>query len=583
MYLSDPSGTIRRHKIPSLRRQDGLIRFGKNNTSQSGEDGIISRLFSLLDTKAPRWCVDVGAWDGKHLSNTFSLLHNPLEKWNGVLIEADADKFKELCNLYKDTETCCIQVMVSCIPNSTNSLSNLLKRSAPKEFPQIYDFLCIDVDGTDYWLLHDVLHNSSYRAKVICVEFNPTMPHDLIYIQPRNDKIRNGSSISAIVELAESFNYKLVETTCYNAFFVDTELYHKYVEQDIPFEPTITTLHEVTMGTHIYQLYDGTLKLHGCKKLLWHRLPIREDEIQVLKQDVDRLFPFAPGDCESAPTQMQQNTIEDLRMYQDMSVDISSYFKERNQSEESKRQCAKELLSQLQSDGFALIRGTGISQSVCSNALYWTHQFLQDAPEAVRRSTLTKDRARRGYAPQNTENFASLIGESEPNDLVRKFRIGPEIGDNFSLAQPNAWPTKESWGEESASGFQKAIQTYYDAICPVAHAALNAIFDGLNIDDVNISSSHNHTSILTLLGYRKGARHQGKHKRPLVAAHSDVGAITVLLFDAGDCATLQRSDGHEGWIDVNLPRYVPDDPIFVINVGDCLSDIAGNGEYFSNF
>ena len=565
--------------MPSLRRQDGLIRFGKDNTSQSGEDGIISRLFSLIDdSSGPRWCVDVGAWDGKHLSNTYSLLHHPTEKWSGLLIEADAEKFNDLCNLYKDTDICCIQAMVSCIPSSTLSLSNLLKRSAPNEFPQFFDFLCIDVDGTDYWLMHDVLHNSSYRAKVIVVEFNPTMPHDLIYIQPRNDKIRNGSSISAVVELAEKFNYQLVETTCYNAFFVDNELYHKYVEQDIPFEPTITNLHEITMGTSIYQLYDGTLKLHGCKKLLWHRLPIREDEIQVLKHNVDRLFPFAPGECETSIQQIQQNTKEDLTIFQDISVDISSYCEGGYQSDESKRQCADALLSQLQSDGFALIRGTGISQSVCSNALSWTHKFLQDAPEAVRRSTLTKDRARRGYAPQNTENFASLIGDNEPNDLVRKFRIGLETGDNFSLTQPNAWPTNESWGEESATRFQKAIQEYYDAVCLVAHAALQAICDGLNIEDVNTSSSHNHTSILTLLGYRKGSRHQGKHKRPLVAAHSDVGSITVLLFDAGGCATLQRSDGHGGWIDVNLPQYVPNDPIFVINVGDCLSDIAGNGE-----
>jgi hypothetical protein len=93
--------------MPSLRRQDGLIRFGKDNTSQSGEDGIISRLFSLIDdSSGPRWCVDVGAWDGKHLSNTYSLLHHPTEKWSGLLIEADAEKFNDLCNLYKDTDIC---------------------------------------------------------------------------------------------------------------------------------------------------------------------------------------------------------------------------------------------------------------------------------------------------------------------------------------------------------------------------------------------------------------------------------------------------------------------------------------------
>lgn len=45
------------------------------------------------------------------------------------------------------------------------------------------------------------------------------------------------------------------------------------------------------MGTGLYQLYDGTLKVHGCKKLLWHRKPIDERKLQMVD---DRRFPFAP-------------------------------------------------------------------------------------------------------------------------------------------------------------------------------------------------------------------------------------------------------------------------------------------------
>lgn len=581
MYLSDPAGTIRRRKINSARRQDGLIRFGKNNTSQSGEDGIISRLFSLLNTSnETKWCVDVGAWDGKHLSNTYSLLHASTDRWIGVMIEADVDKFNELQTLYSKTETCCINEMVSSIPNSKSNLSYLLKNTTPTNFPSDFEFLCIDVDGADYWLLYDVLH-SFFHPKVICIEFNPTMPHDLIYIQPRKDDIRHGSSLAAIVELTEKFHYQLVETTCYNAFFVDKTLYHKYIERHIPFVPSIENVHEITMGTTIYQLYDGSLKLHGCKKLLWHRLPMREEDIQVLKKDIEKVFPFAP-EVHNSENPFLKSTTEEPNRFRDISVDVSSYcntdleYSAIDSITELKKCCADNLLSLLQKDGFALVRGTGISQEVCNKALSWTNQFLHEAPESVRRSTLTKDRARRGYAPQNTENFASLIGEDEPNDLVLKFRIGPEEGENFALVQPNAWPPGELWSKESADEFRNAVQEYYREICRVAHAILEAICDSLSIENVTMK---NHTSILTLLGYRKGARHQGKLKRPLVAAHSDVGVITVLLYEAGGCAVLQRSDGNDGWIDVTLPRYVPKDPVFVINIGDCLSDIAGNGEF----
>ena len=115
-----------------------------------------------------------------------------------------------------------------------------------------------------------------------------------------------------------------------------------------------------------------------------------------------------------------------------------------------------------------------------------------------------------------------------------------------------------------------------------------------------------HSTILTLLGYRRGTRHKKpqatkkssrKRMHPLVAAHTDVGVITMLLFDAGDCAVLQRqqtkrtattttttkvastttttTDHDESeWIDVQLPRMVPVDPIFVVNIADCLSDLC---------
>ena len=99
--------------------------------------------------------------------------------------------------------------------------------------------------------------------------------------------------------------------------------------------------------------------------------------------------------------------------------------------------------------------------------------------------------------------------------------------------------------------------------------------------------TNNHTSILTLLGYQFGSRHKkgGKgYLRPLVAAHTDVGMITILLFDNGKCASLQRASSastvdvkNNDWVDVHLlegPLW-DDDPIFVVNVGDCLSELSG--------
>ena len=59
----------------------------RNVTSQSGEDGILEEIFRRIqptanDTAKQRWCVEFGAWDGVHLSNTRQLLKT--EGWGGV-------------------------------------------------------------------------------------------------------------------------------------------------------------------------------------------------------------------------------------------------------------------------------------------------------------------------------------------------------------------------------------------------------------------------------------------------------------------------------------------------------------------
>jgi isopenicillin N synthase-like dioxygenase len=463
------------------------------------------------------------------------------------------------------------------------------------------------------------------------------MPIDLIYIQPCDDNIRHGSSLSALVELANAANYTLIETTLFNAFFVTNELYEQYLMKEIP-DTSIETLHEVTMGSELYQLYDGTLCLWGCKKLLWHRVPINEEKIQMLAPE-NRLFPFAPSIVEQQSshqcvgkgrlkhqTQYRSSQLECFRKIRDTAVDMSSYCNDKFATIDMKRECSTKLNATLHQDGFAYVRGLGIPNNICNNALCAARSFLHEANESVRRSCLTTDRARRGYSPMSTENFASLIGEHGPNDLVKKYRIGPPMmscdekleSDTTlpqhpmmsSLHQPNVWPTAKSWDDAHAFNFKFAIEEYFNAICYAAKCVLRAICDEIINSNQKISivesmktlselmddddstgndkKSTNHTSILTLLGYQPGSRHKKGSKaymRPLVAAHTDVGVITILLFDNGTCAALERAanapnnaniDDTIEWLDVSLPPLNDDnDPIFVVNVGDCLSDVSG--------
>ena len=130
----------------------------------------------------------------------------------------------------------CLNVCVSCHSESPSSLSNILEEYLPKlnlcnyftdelgketleNDPIILDFLCIDVDGTDYWLMKDVLELNNrhlLELHVICCEFNPTIPNDCIYIQEQNDNVRHGSSLAAFTELAVNNNIPKANS----AFFI---------------------------------------------------------------------------------------------------------------------------------------------------------------------------------------------------------------------------------------------------------------------------------------------------------------------------------------------------------------------------
>jgi len=450
--LAAQAPIIRHRPIPSRRRRDGLVSFAYNVTSQHGEDGIVQRLFELLPPPGERtfsYCVDVGAWDGKHWSQTYNLLKNDDSRngakhatrrrhWKGILIEADPDRFQESQALYHSAEQQqqqqndhkCLNVAISCIEGHVNSLGAMLTREYQQgNLPLDFDLCSIDIDGSDYWALHSLWTaqpTNPFRPQVVVIEFNPTMPSDLIYIPPRTDTIRHGASLAALVELAAQFDYVLVETTMFNAFFVPQSLYQKHLRELVP-DTSIEALSEITMGTSVYQLYDGTLKLWGCKKLLWHRLPMEEEKIQMLPPD-QRNFPFAPVASPETSSDQHEETLWQ------QAVDISPFCVAPNDQEleqslslqQERNACANTLLEALQNDGFCLVRGTRMDPALCHDALEMTRLLLQQADESVRRSCLSKlDRARRGYSPMSTENFASLIGQERPNDLVRKFRIGP--------------------------------------------------------------------------------------------------------------------------------------------------------------
>ena len=78
-----------RKKLRVKRESIYLTEFAADITSQWGENGVIEKIFDLISVQN-QFCVEFGAWDGVHLSNTRPLLVGG--DWKGLLIEGDADR-----------------------------------------------------------------------------------------------------------------------------------------------------------------------------------------------------------------------------------------------------------------------------------------------------------------------------------------------------------------------------------------------------------------------------------------------------------------------------------------------------------
>lgn len=94
-------------------------------------------------------------------------------------------------------------------------------------------------------------------------------------------------------------------------------------------------------------------------------------------------------------------------------------------------------VEELRLAGFTKLQTDGLDQGLLDNALCTTRKFFERAAvDADFRDSATSkdDPARRGFSASLTENFASLYGTRGDNDLVCKFRIGPEPEKDKSKA-----------------------------------------------------------------------------------------------------------------------------------------------------
>ena len=252
-----------------------LNRFRFDVQSQFGEDGIIEEIFRTLPaSEQNHWCCEFGAWDGLHCSNTYNLIAN--RGWQGVLIEANPKKFIDLQKTYRGApQTILLNEFVDV---SGNDLDAILQRSGA---PNDLDFLSIDIDSIDYQIWDSL---KRFRPKVVLIEFNPTIPDNIEFIQSDDAGKKQGTSLLSMTKLASSKGYELIWVNAENAFYVDGRYFHLFGITD----NSIAALKYYREPLQVFQLFDGTLVFHGNAphSLIWYSLPVDFNRLQVLPEFV---------------------------------------------------------------------------------------------------------------------------------------------------------------------------------------------------------------------------------------------------------------------------------------------------------
>lgn len=252
-----------------------LLQHGRNITSQCGEDGILAKVLDAIGDYGST-CVEFGAWDGVKFSNTHALIRHV--GWSGYLIEANPEKFRALQETYRDNPKATLINRFVQIDRGQGTLDEILKAH---RCPAEIDLLSIDIDGADYYVWESLREHS---AKIVVIEFNPTVPNDVLFVQDRSFEINQGCSLRALIELARVKGYELVCATDWNAIFVRGEYFRRF---DIA-DNSIDAMYQPRMNGRIFHGYDGTVHVAGMPMLLWHGVQLSGDDFQVLPRSLRR-------------------------------------------------------------------------------------------------------------------------------------------------------------------------------------------------------------------------------------------------------------------------------------------------------
>lgn len=199
--------------------------------SQWGEDGIIQWLIKHIPITNKTF-IEFGVEDYEQSNTRFLLMNN---NWSGMIIDGSEEAIEHVKNTGWYWK---YDLYAVCAFITKENINPLLRQSG---FDEDLGILSIDVDGNDYWILHNIEY---YKPRILICEYNAVFGYDKAVTIPYEENFYRteahfsnlywGASLMAMKKEAEDRGYTLVgiNSNANNAFFVRNDLV-KYIRFDI--------------------------------------------------------------------------------------------------------------------------------------------------------------------------------------------------------------------------------------------------------------------------------------------------------------------------------------------------------------
>jgi len=208
-------------KLNDINTTNNIEDFEFKVFSQFGEDGIIDYLVKKTDIKNDeKFFIEIGVGDYSECNTKFLLMNS---YWSGIAVEGNNQsvekiKKKELFWKYN------LDVI-----NEWVRKDNIKRILSNKIIDQKLGLLSLDIDGNDYWILHEL---EILKPIILIVEWNSlfgpdknvTVPYDDNFVREKKHFSGQywGASIRAFYNLMQKRNYSLIcsNKAGNNLFFV---------------------------------------------------------------------------------------------------------------------------------------------------------------------------------------------------------------------------------------------------------------------------------------------------------------------------------------------------------------------------